>query len=334
MAEQPTFPVSDQKRAHSPYANVVCMDRKSEAILNETSSRSSLRAIALGPTQIVRSSLWAGWQGVLLETHLYSPGERRSASIDKHVISLFHGSPARLEYRNVAREFVAALMRPKIIMVTPAGLTPDIRLHTPAELTHCALEAGFLRKVADEIDHPTGSLKFRPALEDDSIQRLIKLLTDELEAERPLGRLYIDSLLYAFATRALRLDVGSPEKPKSRVTGLMPRVLNRVREKIEANLDADLSLDTLAVESGYSRAYFLRMFRTATGFTPHQYVLDLRLRRAQEHLKHANSSIIDVALSCGFSSQSHLTTVFRQQLKTTPAAFRRNALGSRRPCWS
>ena len=109
------------------------------------------------------------------------------------------------------------------------------------------------------------------------------------------------------------------------MSGLQPRILSRVREKIEANLDFELSLGSLAEESGYSRAHFLRMFRAATGLTPHQYVLDLRLRRAQDRLRQKGSSIIDVAVSCGFSSQSHMTSVFRQRLEMTPGEFRRKA---------
>ena len=120
------------------------------------------------------------------------------------------------------------------------------------------------------------------------------------------------------------MDSGRTDKPKARVIGLLPRILNRIREKVEGNLDADLSLDSLAEESGYSRAYFFRIFREATGLTPHEYVLNSRLKRAQELLKQANSSIIDVALSCGFSSQSHMTSVFRRHLATTPGEFRRD----------
>jgi AraC family transcriptional regulator len=79
----------------------------------------------------------------------------------------------------------------------------------------------------------------------------------------------------------------------------------------------------LAEESGYSRAHFLRMFRTATGITPHQYVLDVRIRHAQESLKRKGTNLIDVAALCGFSSQSHMTSVFRKRLGVTPAEFRR-----------
>ena len=102
-------------------------------------------------------------------------------------------------------------------------------------------------------------------------------------------------------------------------------ILNRVRDKIEANLDTVLSLASLADESGYSRAHFLRMFRAATGLTPHQYILGLRLSRAQESLRNKDTRIIDVAVSCGFSSQSHMTSVFRQRLEMTPGEFRRKA---------
>ena len=97
----------------------------------------------------------------------------------------------------------------------------------------------------------------------------------------------------------------------------------RVREKIEANLEADLSLESLAEESGYSRAHFLRMFRAATGLTPHQYVIEVRLARAQERLRQAGSSIVDVAASCGFASQAHMTSVFRARLGVTPARLKK-----------
>jgi len=126
--------------------------------------------------------------------------------------------------------------------------------------------------------------------------------------------------------RYLLLDVGTRGRSESRVAGLVPRILSRVRGKIEANLDADLSLESLAEESGYSRAHFLRMFRAATGLTPHQYVLNLRLRRAQERLRQPGSSIIDVVVSCGFASQSHMTSLFRQHLGMTPAQYRREPI--------
>jgi AraC family transcriptional regulator len=291
----------------------------------EANQQSPILPIAFGPTRIVRSNWCSSWHGILLERHIYSPGERTSASIDRHVISMSHGSPFRFEHRTLSGEFLASLTRQRTIMISPAGPVPDVRLHTPAEFIHCAFEEGFTHRVLEELDHPAAKPIFRAGLQDRSIQRIMLMLLDELETEHPLGRLYVDSLAHVLATRYLLLDVGTNSRSQSRVTGLVPRILSRIREKIEANLEADLSLESLAEESGYSRAHFLRAFQAATGLTPHRYVLDLRLKRAQERLKQANSSIIDVAVCCGFSSQSYMTSVFRRQLETTPGEYRRNA---------
>jgi AraC family transcriptional regulator len=162
---------------------------------------------------------------------------------------------------------------------------------------------------------------FRSGIRDLSIQRLLGLLTEELDARSPSGKLYVDSLAHALATRYLLLD-DACHAPESQTSALPQRTLDRVKEKIEANLHTDLSLDNLARESGYSRSHFLRMFRVATGLTPHQYILDLRLTHSQRRIRQTTDSLIDIAALCGFSSQSHMTTVFRAHLDMTPAEFR------------
>ena len=90
------------------------------------------------------------------------------------------------------------------------------------------------------------------------------------------------------------------------------------------NLTSDLDLQTLAKETGYSRTHFLRMFHTATGYAPHEYVLRIRLKRAQEFMRLGSMSLIDVAAHCGFSSHAHMSRVFRQLLGVTPSEYRRN----------
>jgi AraC family transcriptional regulator len=88
----------------------------------------------------------------------------------------------------------------------------------------------------------------------------------------------------------------------------------------------DLSLQALANESGYSRVHFVRMFRAATGSSPHNYLLNLRLERARELLKNPSLSLIDIALDCGFSSHSHMSRLFHKRVGVTPSAYRRSLL--------
>ncbi len=296
-----------------------------EAIgISAANAASPLLAIALGPTRILRSSAALPWQGFLLEKHLSSPGQRVSASIDRHVVSLLCGHPARFEYANGSGRVISSIEPRGAITVLPAGPAPDARLDTEAEFIHCALEEKFIQGVSEEMDCPPGLRPcFRRCMRDAAIQRILTLLMEELQSEAPSGKLYADSLAHALAARYLLIDGACGKQPASRASALPQRILNRVREQMESNLHTDLNLNGLAKESGYSREHFLRMFRVATGITPHQYVLDLRLRHAQDWLKGKSMSLIDIAASCGFASQSHMTTVFRRRLGITPAEVRR-----------
>ena len=109
-----------------------------------------------------------------------------------------------------------------------------------------------------------------------------------------------------------------------RIAPLPHAILQRITEYMRQHLQDNLSLDQLARETDYSRAHFLRMFRATTGKTPHQYLTQCRIERARSMLLEAEKiSLTDIAAWCGFSSQSHLTRVFRKHVGVTPGEFMR-----------
>ena len=122
-------------------------------------------------------------------------------------------------------------------------------------------------------------------------------------------------------------NYSSLARPGEEPDGSGRRRLRPVIDYIRENLTDDVSLETLAGVAGLSPNYFLGAFRQATGRTPHRYVTEMRVARACELLRDPHRPITDVSLAVGFSSQSHLTEVFRRTMKTTPAAYRREVLG-------
>ena len=75
----------------------------------------------------------------------------------------------------------------------------------------------------------------------------------------------------------------------------------------------------LAQEVGLSPHHFARLFKATYGTTPHQYVQTLRIDAAVEALRRDLSvPIADVALACGFASQSHMTELMRRRLASPP----------------
>jgi len=70
-------------------------------------------------------------------------------------------------------------------------------------------------------------------------------------------------------------------------------------------------------------SHFSRAFRHSVGVTPHNWLLTLRVEVAKQKLREGRLSLWDVALSCGFADQSHLTQVFTRFVGVSPGAWRR-----------
>jgi AraC family transcriptional regulator len=101
------------------------------------------------------------------------------------------------------------------------------------------------------------------------------------------------------------------------------RRLMRALAYIDAHVGDPITLADLAATAGLSRMYFARRFRAATGIRPHEYVLRRRVERAQELLTATSGPVVDIALSVGFQTQAHFTTVFRKIVGNTPRQWRR-----------
>ncbi len=104
--------------------------------------------------------------------------------------------------------------------------------------------------------------------------------------------------------------------------GLPPGAVRRVREYVESHLSESIDLAALADIAGVSLYHFARAFKQSAGVTPHHYLVRRRVERAQEMLARTELSLSEVALSAGFSDQSHLARHFRQVVGMTPGRFR------------
>ena len=115
-----------------------------------------------------------------------------------------------------------------------------------------------------------------------------------------------------------------PERPRALTDGR----LRSVEEFVEAHLDGDLGLSEMAAVAGLSTFYFAREFKRVTGRTPFRYLTDRRIARAKTHLERTSMPLAQVALACGFASQSSFTTAFARETGHTPARWR--AIGASR----
>jgi AraC-like DNA-binding protein len=113
------------------------------------------------------------------------------------------------------------------------------------------------------------------------------------------------------------LDVARHPSHAGRIGGAM--------DTIELSCRRKLPLSELASSVGLSPFHFLRVFRSVTGTTPHQYLIGARIRLAVRMLLDTQRSVTDIAYDVGFEDLSNFVNTFRRVVGCSPGAYRRLA---------
>lgn len=103
---------------------------------------------------------------------------------------------------------------------------------------------------------------------------------------------------------------------------LPDKTLKAIVDHIEKEISSAISVSEMAEIATQSRFHFARTFRASTGRSPHSYIVDSRLRRAEFLLSETNASLSQIANDAGFNSQSHFTTTFKKRIGITPGQYR------------
>lgn len=92
--------------------------------------------------------------------------------------------------------------------------------------------------------------------------------------------------------------------------------------------DSTLTNKDLADICNISEVYFRKLFIKFYGTTPKQYLIDIRLNRAQQLLAEGFLPVCDIAEACGFTNQYHFCRLFKDKLGLTPTDYRKRYLSS------
>ncbi|MCP2091845.1 UNVERIFIED_ORG: AraC family transcriptional regulator [Paraburkholderia sediminicola] len=170
----------------------------------------------------------------------------------------------------------------------------------------------------------TSSLKHSLPCEKDRLMfRIAQLMVDEVGSGCLNGSLYAESLSIALASRLQKLlDSASPNIHDT-LRNISATKVRSLRDLIEAEIDKDLSVSRLAQQIGLSPSYFAECFRQTFGCSVHQYVLSKRVNRAMELFAARRLSAAEIALACGFASQSHMSTAFKRTTGVSPTVYAR-----------
>lgn len=91
---------------------------------------------------------------------------------------------------------------------------------------------------------------------------------------------------------------------------------------IDTNFDKNISLKSLAQLYYINDKYLGRMFKKQIGCTFHEYLMDVRLNRAEVLLSNTKKKILTIALDCGFQNTTYFNRVFFRKHNIQPFKYR------------
>lgn len=159
---------------------------------------------------------------------------------------------------------------------------------------------------------------------DEAVEVLMKRLVHQFQREPIAGQqMTSDDLVDDIIRRLLVLS--DSRLPESSVDDrLTPESVARAIDYMQAHFADDINRDDLARVAGVNAAHFTRLFRQTLGIPPKQYLLKIRIDHVKQLLRYGSQelSLSEIALRCGFFSQSHMGREFRRQVGTTPHLYR------------
>jgi AraC family transcriptional regulator len=232
---------------------------------------------------------------------------------DCHVVKIVLRT-MNIQFRVGGRIVQDGLITPGTVHVTEPAVAVRCLFRGPYDVLHLHVPNNLLAECAQGMTvDPVPVLSSKGVLRKDiTVDWLGRAL---LEADRvggSLGQIYADCISMAVVARLLASASRSATPARPRVGELARWRLKRAIDFIEARLDKPVSLADVASSAGLTRMHFAAQFRGATGLRPHEYILRRRIERAQEMLVGTGLSLVDIALSVGFQTQSHFTSVFKR----------------------
>lgn len=215
----------------------------------------------------------------------------------------------------------------------------EVRWSGQIAVLSCACSAAFLRHIGQlqcDCRHDSYLITTEIGFRDSELWQFAQLANSKLTSSGPPNHSLQELLNFVLGDYLLRSSTTCRDcsvcsrahrsSPGLHTQRIFPALHNSIKF-IDANLaDADLSIERISEEVDLSPYYFARMFRAALGISPYRYVIERRLQLAQRLLAGSSSLLTDVALNCGFSSQSHFTSTFRRHFGVAPLKYRHAVL--------
>ncbi len=239
------------------------------------------------------------------------------------------GGTATVDERTLGGEWETSRVTTGDFFLTTSAEPYEMRWNVTSEapfvVMHIYLGIALLEKAIHETLGVAAPVRLREVSggRDPVLSMLLEQFRAEVTGHQTGSALFLQGLAQCLAVHLARDYRDDSADDIAHRNALPAYKLRRVLTDMEGNLHKDFSLGALAEAAGMSEFHFSRLFKKATGHSPSQFFIRLRMARARQLLLETNRSIIDIGLDVGYSSPSHFSQVFKREVGVTPSHYRK-----------
>lgn len=245
-------------------------------------------------------------------------------AIDELVVSTPIAAECSYDW-NLGSGWTSGQSRPGDLIIVPPGTDSRWRAGGERQLIILAIPTALVRQFLGPDCPADLAATFAPlggcSGSDAFVAAVLQRLWEASDEGEAMSSPLVDGLVLALVSHlAMRAGTFTPTTSAGSLS--LPE-WRRLEDYVDTHLHRDIPLLELADIAGWSVRHFSRMFRQATGKTPHEWIVAKRVGRSKDLLRKQKLSLAEIALSCGYADQSHFTTSFRKVTGMTPLRWRR-----------
>jgi AraC family transcriptional regulator len=278
------------------------------------------------PENWVIETMTVGSGGLVIQHQIDTPSEIAVPALTHHLLSVNIGQQSERQVTRLGKhEYDGVFPIGALWLATADNTSGEWAWETTDESILFQIDPLYLQTIAAENDCLAPErLALKPVVFDRNpqIECIARHYHAEMQHQGIGRRLYSESLGNLFMISLLRNYCHEIPQIRPVRGGLGTKRLQRVLAYIDAHLAENIGLQEMATIAGLGQHHFATMFKQSMGISPYAYVVQQRVDQAKYQLRQTTIGISDIALSCGFTDQSHLTKHFRRYVGMTPKIFR------------
>lgn len=221
-------------------------------------------------------------------------------------------------------------LQPGELCLSPLGTNHSLYASTSARFQYVAFRLTPDEDIGDVedatlakyVEESFDALRYEPIQRSPVLFQLTDLLIGEIANAGQVqhSRVAISGILHTLLVNLLRLNSVLDLSPETKQHE--PPVIYQIIRSVQTYYRADIRIQDIARELGYSHAYLSEAFKEATGNTLQNYLLDVRIRRAKELLETKRYSIGEISTLLGYKNQQSFSRVFKKVVGCAPSAYK------------